>query len=134
MSDTSSPQRKWLEENRQSLEWRLVGPNLKNQYDLTVSDEKLEEYIENSSALTGICKVHACMGDTPVLMIIDLESLQFETDHPYINGLEIDELREHLEETGIWDQINDDFKAFREECRKELEERRSRESGGGSKW
>lgn len=124
MNTAFSPHTKWLEENSKSIEWKLIGPNLKNQFDLNVSGEKLQEYADDAEALKRVCKVQAIMGDTPVLSIIELNKLQCETDHPYLNGILAEDLRNYLDDSGIWDQISADFRELQESCRLELVERK----------
>lgn len=125
-----SSQTKFLESNKNSIEWRFVGPNLSNCFDSSVSNEKLESYSHDKYALMDVCQIRAVMDETIIIKITNLGELDFETDHPSVQGIEKDELRNFLLDSGIWDEMSEEFVKMQEACGEELENRLSGNSKG----
>ncbi len=129
MREERSQQREWLERNRESLKWRLTGPNFRNQFDSSVSEEKLEEYILDRQLLMENSALHCYLDESSIMKVTDLMFFDYETSHPNIIGLERDELRRYLEASGVWDKMLDDVDALQEDAKVVLAERR-----GGSSY
>lgn len=125
-----SQQRQWLNRVNPSITWRLVGPNLKNPFDSTVNESALEGFLSDNSLLMESCTVQAHMDDTEILRITDLTDLKFQTVHPNILDIEREELRLYLEEFGVWEFVNEEFKKLLAQVQDELDNRRGGGSGG----
>ena len=119
----------WLERNKGSIKWKLVGPNIQNPFDIAASTERLQEYIQDIGLLKEKCAVQAYMDDTTIINVSDLNVFTFATDHPNIVGLTREELQNFLEKSGTWKVLVADIKKVQELCKREVE---SRESGGPS--
>lgn len=128
VSAKESQQLQWLVKNHPSIRWRLIGPNIKNPFDSTASDQKLEAYANDKSILMEACQVHGLMDDTLVLKITDLTILKFDTEHPNLNNLSGDDLDSYLKQAGVWKIIDQEFKKLQQSCEEELEVRK----GGGA--
>ena len=118
-----SRERDWLEKMHTALKWSLVGPNIRNPFDSHVTPEKIEEYSNDRSALMEVCQAQAVMDDTSIIKITDLTNLKFETLHPNLMSLAVDDLNNYLTEKGIWNFIVQELKRMQKECQTELARR-----------
>ncbi|MCB0333165.1 MAG: hypothetical protein KDD55_06670 [Bdellovibrionales bacterium] len=123
MRDQKSPQSAWLERVRETLKWRLIGPNFRNRFDSSVSDDKLNEYLDDRQLLLENCTLQCYLDDACVLKIKDLQFFNYESEHPNLVGIERDDLESFLKIEGILDQLEDDLDALQTKCQEELEER-----------
>ena len=114
------PEYQWLIQTHPVLRWRLIGPNIKNPFDSTASDQKLEGYVSDKSVLMEACQVHCLMDDTMVIKITDLTLMKYESEHPNLNNMTADDLDGYLKETGVWKTIDADFKKLQQACEDEL--------------
>ena len=122
---STNSQISWLKNNASAVKWVLVGPNLKNQFDVITSDDALESYIHNKAALEIHCSIHAIMDREAILKLCDLTKLRLETEHPCLYGVSLGDVIEYLEESGIWKELEQQFQDFQEGCSHELKERRA---------
>ena len=121
----SSTQRDWLVKNHENLEWRLVGPNVRNRFDSNVSDDKLEEYVRDRELLWENCSAQCFLDDACIFKITDMTFFEYETSHPNLLGLEQEGLRRYLEEHGVWDEMRNKLDPLMDLCEKELNARRT---------
>lgn len=125
MNSRITPERQWLIRNHGSIEWKLNTPDIKNPFDSSVSEAKLEDYISDRSLVMEACKVVAIMDETEILRIEDLTSLKYKTEHPNIMNIDAENLDGYMRENGIWDLISEKFDEFKRECEDELARRRN---------
>ncbi|MCB0352815.1 MAG: hypothetical protein KDD64_04795 [Bdellovibrionales bacterium] len=99
--EAASSQLEWLRKNNDSLKWRLIGPNIKNRFDSSVSVDKLEEFLRDRHLLAESCSFAACMDDVEVLRVMDLYRFDGRTEHPYLVGIQQEDIQRFLRETGL---------------------------------
>ena len=113
----------WLERNKASIKWKLVGPNIQNPFDIAASTERLMEYVQDPSLLKEKCSVQAYMDETTIITVSDLNVFTFSSDHPNILGLTREELQTFLEKSGTWKVLAGDLKKVQEQCKQEIASR-----------
>ena len=128
MHDQKSAQGEWLERVKQSLRWKLVGPNFRNRFDSAVSDSNLENFLQDRQLLIENCTLQCYLDDACVLKVSDLQFFNYDTNHPNIVGIEREELEAFLKVEGVLTQLEDDLDELIRDCESELAERR----GGGN--
>jgi len=131
MSNSTSTQLKWLNSNHGAIEWRLVGPNIRNRFDSNVTPERLEDYVRDRTALMQECSLQALMDETLILKVTDLSALTFETIHPNLVGIEVQDLQSFFSTHSILEKMTNDFKALQSACEQEL---KNREADSGSSF
>ena len=127
MKDNSSPQKKWLDRVHPQVKWRIDGPNLKNPFDSSASDAKLEEYSRDRYSLMAACTAKAFMDETEILRINNLDELLFDSVHPNVVNIDRQELMEYLKVSGTWKYLNSELDKLQKACKSELE---ARQAGG----
>ena len=124
MNDRPSEERKWLERVGDNIKWRIDGPDIKNPFDASINEARLEDLISDKSMLLESCEAVAVMDETEILRITDLSSLRCKSEHPNLVNISPDQLDAYLKDKGVWNVIEDKLEEFRKECQFELEKRR----------
>lgn len=125
MRDNSSPQKKWLDRVHSQVKWRIDGPNLRNPFDVSASDSKLQEYVLDRLSLMAACTAKAFMDETEIIRITDLDEMKFESVHPNVVNIERQELIDYLKASGTWKFLNTEIDKLQKSCQTEIDSRQS---------
>ena len=125
MEKKNSPELTWLLKEHSVLRWRLIGPDFRNPFDAGSSDEKLQEYAGDRSALLSACRAQAYLDDSMVLQITDLSTLEFDSVHPNLVTLQRQDLESYLKTSGVWDHFIREFAKIRQACVDTINERQT---------
>ncbi len=128
MNSRPAPAISWLERNKNSIKWKLVGPNIQNPFDVAASTERLMEYVHDLTLLREKCSVQAYMDNTTIINVTDLNVFTFATDHPNLVGLTREDLQNFLEASGTWKSLHGDIKKVQDRCKEEIANREGGDS------
>lgn len=125
MNTRKTPERVWLDRTHSVIKWTLKTPEIHNPFDASINVQTLDDMINDRSILMESCQVVAIMDETEILRIKDLTSLKFQTEHPNLMHISMEDLDGYLNEHGVWKVLETKFDAFREQCKAELEKRQN---------
>ncbi len=112
--------RTWLELMEGSLNWKIIGPDVKNPYGPILSYRNLLDLANRPEAVRRQLSLKCLVDGYEILMVINLVNPILSTDHPCLTKMSREELFEYIEDYGIEDRIQAEIKRIQDDVRQLL--------------
>ena len=113
----------WFEQMEGFLNWTVIPPDITNPFKPPLPDRVLLELAYNPAALRSMSNLRCLCDGYEVLMIKNLETPIFRTDHPCISSLGRGEIMDYIERSGIHEKINTELSKVRKQIVDEINTR-----------
>lgn len=113
----------WLYKMDGYLDWRVVGPQINNPYEIAFPDRVLDAMVKYRDVVRSHIKVRCLCDGHEVLRIDNLAMPILYTDHPCLVGTQRRVVIGFLTFFGIEDEIERTIDRVQEEVREELNKR-----------
>lgn len=117
------PSPNWFDLMGTAIRWKILGPEINNPFRTPLSDRTLVELAHRPNALLRNFNLRCMCEGYEVLLIRNLATPIFVTDHPCIAVLPEREVFAYLDRMGIMRQLEEEMARCREEIAAELKRR-----------
>ena len=115
----------WFDKMEGSLQWKFIPPELSNPYKPAISDQTLQEWFDNPSALRKASAIKVICDGFEILYMKNLIAPMICSDHPCISGLPQSEILDYIARSSVHGKIEEDLLKIRAEIEEELKKRRA---------
>lgn len=96
----------WFEQMDGFLNWKVIPPDIHNPFKPPMADRILLELAYNPTALRAMTNLRCMCDGYEVLLIKNLETPLFRTDHPCISSLSRSDIMDFIDNSGLNEKIN----------------------------
>lgn len=115
----------WLHKMGDYLEWKVLGPNIRDPYQTPLTDKQLEQMLTSEDSLKRHLNLRCLCDGYEVLLIRNLAKPTIRTDHPCLTTLTQAEAISYVDEVGLNEVVTEEMNHIRNEIQEELKRRKA---------